>query len=332
MPPLPATMTGIWFNQGQAQLRHDLPLPQPAPHEALIHMQWVGLCHTDWDLLKGYKNFTGIPGHEFVGRVIQCQDQTWMGKRVVGAINSHCGHCRCCLRGAVSHCEQRNVLGILNRPGALAEFLTLPLENLYELPHAMRDKQAVFTEPLAAAGRIVQQAPVTPGEAALVIGDGKLGLLVAQVLAMHGAVVRLVGRHPQRWEPLHRCGVEGVLVDEITVAPLMDRVVVCGGGDAGLRMAQAMVRPTGLLMIKSTFDGVTGLDLNDVVIRELRVMGSRCGDFAPALAWLAQARVETDFLIEGCFGLTQAEQALAQAFRPGVLKILVQNDLKIVHR
>ncbi|MEG3638045.1 MDR/zinc-dependent alcohol dehydrogenase-like family protein [Magnetococcus sp. PR-3] len=328
MTTLPTTMTGLWFEQGTATLRHDLPLPQPTTGQALIQMLQVGICATDQDLLQGYKTFTGTPGHEFVGQVVACADHTWLGKRVVGAINTHCGHCAACRRGAYTHCVKRTVLGILNHPGAMAEYICLPVENLYEVHPDITDNAAVFAEPLAAAGRIVQQAPVRADESVLVIGDGKLGLLIAQVMALHGGAVQLVGHHPQRWAQLPQSNITALLAEKLERLPCMERVIVCGGGQAGLQLGQAMVQAEGLLVIKSTLDGTVGLDMNDLVIRELRVMGSRCGAFPPALNWLQRGDIATDFLIEARFPLSQAEQAMQYAIQQGRLKILLYNDMQ----
>jgi threonine dehydrogenase-like Zn-dependent dehydrogenase len=311
---------------GQVALVADAPPPALPPGWARVRVRRAGICHTDLELARGYKGYTGILGHEFVGVVEACpDDRSWEGVRVVGEINAACGRCGACRRGDVTHCAHRQVLGILNLPGAFATHLALPAANLHRVPDSVSDAAAVFTEPLAAALEILEQAHVRPSDAVVVLGDGKLGLLCAQVLNRTGASCVLVGRHPAKLARAAAWGIETLRLAPGESAALQlggaDLVVDCTGRPAGLAEALAMVRPRGTVVLKSTFHGPATWAPADLVVREVTLLGSRCGPFAPALRLLASGGVQVEPLLTATYPLAQAEQAFAHAAQPGVLKV-----------
>lgn len=308
---------------GQLKLQ-TIPAPPLLPGEALIRPRLVGLCATDVQLTRGYKGYHGVLGHEFVGTVTDCADHTWIGQRVVGEINAACRRCPTCLRGDVPHCPQRTTLGINGRPGALAERFALPIANLHPVPEQVSDAAAVFTEPLAAALEILEQTQLRPTDRVAVIGDGKLGLLVAQVLRLPGCAVQVVGRHPERWALLQRQQIAATVGIAALEPRSFDLVVDCTGRPQGLEAARQLVRPRGRLVLKSTFHGLAQLDLAPFVVDELQLIGSRCGPFAAALRLLQRGLIETEPLISAIYSLAEAEQAFAAT--EGALKILVRLD------
>jgi threonine dehydrogenase-like Zn-dependent dehydrogenase len=309
-------------------VRDDLPVPEPAPGEARIRVTLAGLCHTDLELVRGYYPYTGVLGHEFVGVVDAAPEAPeWVGRRVVGDINATCGACPTCLAGRASHCERRTVLGIVNRDGAFADFLTLPVANLHAVPDAVPDDVAVFTEPVAAAFQILAQVSIDPGDRVVVFGDGKLGQVVAQVLATTGCQLTVVGRHPRKLAHLTDRGIATRLDADVPTgsgAPrTADVVVDCTGRREGLQAAIAALRPRGTLVLKSTVAGDTTLNLSAIVVDEITIVGSRCGPFAPALAALASGAVRVRPLIEERRPLADGVDALTRAASPGTLKVLL---------
>ncbi|MBW1918527.1 MAG: alcohol dehydrogenase catalytic domain-containing protein [Deltaproteobacteria bacterium] len=311
-----------------------VPRPQPQAGEALIRVRLVGLCQTDVEITGGYKQFQGILGHEFVGRVEAASDPAWIGQRVVGEINIGCGQCLLCQRGQSKHCQQRTVLGISGRDGALAEYLTLPLANLHQVPDSVPDAVAVFTEPLAAALEILVQVPISPTSKVLIVGDGKLGLLSALALRLTGAELHLVGRHPEKMALVAALGVITHKADHFVgeegsgpgriFPPDFDLVVECSGAPAGWHTALAAVRPQGSIVAKSTYQQTLEFNPTLLVVPEVTVIGSRCGPFAPALRLLANGLVNPRPLISRTFPLAQAREALEYAQQPEVLKVLVE--------
>jgi threonine dehydrogenase-like Zn-dependent dehydrogenase len=321
-------MRGLWLEDRRLRVRDDLPVPEPAPGEARIRVTLAGLCHTDLELVRGYYPYTGVLGHEFVGVVDAAPEAPeWVGRRVVGDINATCGACPTCLAGRASHCERRTVLGIVNRDGAFADFLTLPVANLHAVPDAVPDDVAVFTEPVAAAFQILAQVSIDPGDRVVVFGDGKLGQVIAQVLATTGCALTVVGRHPRKLAHLTDRGIATRLdagVPGGSVAPrAADVVVECTGRRDGLQAAIAALRPRGTLVLKSTFAGDTTLNLSAIVVDEISIVGSRCGPFAPALAALASGAVRVTPLIEARRPLADGVDALSRAASPGTLKVLL---------
>jgi threonine dehydrogenase-like Zn-dependent dehydrogenase len=319
-----AGMHGLWLENNRLRLAEDLPRPEPPKGEALVRVLLAGICNTDLELVKGYYPYTGVPGHEFVGRVETAPGTPELvGRRVVGEINAPCHVCADCLAGRRTHCERRTVLGIVGRHGTFAEYLTLPVENLHFVPDGMPDEVAVFTEPIAAALEVQEQVRVTPGQRVVVIGDGKLGQLLAQTLASTGCDLLVVGRHRSK---LDRLAGRGIATAEAAGLPARkaDLAVECTGNPEGLELARRAVRPRGTIVLKSTYHGETGLNLAQVVVDEITLVGSRCGPFAPALAALAAGRVDVSGLVHARRPLREGLEAFAQASQPGVMKVLLQ--------
>jgi alcohol dehydrogenase len=312
------------------RFRRDYPNPgQPDPpsDEALIRVRLAGVCNTDLELVKGYAGFRGVLGHEFVGLVEACASEpAWVGKRVVGEINAACGVCATCRAGRPTHCPYGTTLGIRGRDGAFADFLTLPKENLHPVPEAVNDDQAVFVEPLAAALEITDQIHVRPTERVIVIGDGKLGQLLAQVLALSGCNLTVVGHHEDKLGLLSARGIDTYLAGPSSPGPAgpADVVVEATGTPSGFAAARSMVRPRGKLVLKSTYHDLTRVDLSRVVVDEVQLIGSRCGPFAPALRLLAQGLVSVEPLIQARYPLAEGVTALKEAGVRGTLKILIE--------
>ncbi len=316
-------MRALELGESGPRLREDYPEPRPGPGEALIRLRLAGVCSTDLELIKGYMGYRGVLGHEFVGEVEEAEDSSWVGKRVVGTINLGCRSCPTCHGSGPEHCPHRTVLGILARDGAFAERLTLPVVNLLEVPDSVRDEQAVFTEPLAAALRIREQLTVSPSAQLAVVGPGRLGLLIAQVLRLAGSPVTVLGRRPESLELPQSWGLEVGMAAEAE-ANRFDFVVEATGNEAGLAHSLRLVRPLGTLVMKSTFAGTPAVDLTKIVVDEISVLGSRCGPFAPALTLLERGAVDVESTIEGEYPLARALEALEHAARPGVRKILLR--------
>jgi threonine dehydrogenase-like Zn-dependent dehydrogenase len=315
-------MRALWLEDCRLRVQDDVPIPAPPSGEALVRVLRAGICNTDIELTRAYYPFTGVLGHEFVG-VVEQGPSTLVGRRVVGEINAVCGACGACLAGRRTHCERRPVLGIVGRHGAFADYLILPAENLHPVPDAVSTDAAVFTEPLAAALEIQEQVPIGLRDRVLVVGDGKLGQLVAQTLALTGCALLVVGRHDSKLALLAARGIETGGVDRVTREGF-DVAVECTGNPEGFAVAQRAVRPRGTLVLKSTYAGALTLDASAVVVRELALVGSRCGPFAPALRLLADRRVDVEPLIHARYPLAEALAAFEHAQRPGVLKVLLE--------
>ena len=314
-------MRALWLEDRRLSVRGDAPIPEPPPGEALVRVLRAGICNTDIELLHGYYPFTGIPGHEFVG-VVEQGPAALLGRRVVGEINAVCGACRACLAGRRTHCERRTVLGIVSRHGAFADYLVLPAENLHSIPDAVSTDAGLFTEPLAAALEIQEQVPIGSRDRVLVVGDGKLGQLVAQTLALTGCTLLVVGRHDAKLALLATRGIETGRADR-AMRGEFDVAVECTGDPEGFAVAQRAVRPRGTLVMKSTYAAALTIDASAVVVQELTLVGSRCGPFAPALRLLAEGRVAVEPLIHARYPLGEALTAFEHAQRPGVLKVLL---------
>jgi threonine dehydrogenase-like Zn-dependent dehydrogenase len=320
-------MDALYLENGQLSLRTDYPDPQPRPGEALITVTLAGVCSTDLELVKAYLPFNGVLGHEFVGVVTAVgspdQDAGWIGQRVVGTINLGCACCAVCLADGPEHCPQRTVLGIAGKDGVFAQFVTLPVTNLLPVPDEVSDEQAVFTEPLAAALRIREQVNVRPTVRMAVVGPGRLGLLVGQVLALAGGQVTMLGRSPASLELPARLGLQTGLAADFDDNSF-DFVVEATGNEAGFAQSLRLIRPCGTLILKSTFAGEATLNLTKLVVAEINVVGSRCGPFAPALRLLARRAVDVLASIEAQYPLREALAALDHAARPGVRKVLLR--------
>jgi threonine dehydrogenase-like Zn-dependent dehydrogenase len=289
---------------------------------ALIKVHLAGVCSTDLQIFKGYMDFRGVPGHEFVGSVSEGPENL-RGQRVVAEINFGCGECEHCTRGLARHCANRKVMGILGADGAFAEKVSIPIPNLHLVPSNLSDEEAVFTEPLAAAFEILEQVQVDPGNEMLVLGDGKLGNLCAQVLRLTGANVTALGKHRDKLKLIEQSGVRTMLLNDWK-PKLYDMVVEATGSESGLKLAVSAVRPRGTLILKSTIAGEHHLSLAPLVIHEVTVIGSRCGLFAPALEALQEKRVSVTPLIEKVYPLAEGIEAVAHAAKQGSRKILLR--------
>ena len=299
--------------------------PRPRPGEALIRLRLGGICNTDREIIQGYMAFQGVLGHEFVGDVVSAEDPAWVGRRVVGDINAACYRCETCLAGNHTHCPHRTTLGIYGRDGAFADYFCLPMANLYPVPDGLSDEAAVFTEPLAAACELLEQIAMRPGLRVLVLGDGKLGLLVSAVLRLTGVDLLLVGHHPAKLAIAQNWGIRTSGTGNVVGRPA-DVVVECTGRQEGLLAALGWLRPRGTLALKSTYHGNVTLNMSALVVDEITLVGSRCGPFAPALRLLAGGLVDPRPLISGVYPLTDGLAAFDRAAIPGVVKILLEGE------
>lgn len=311
-------MRGVEYD-GQLRFRNDLPAVTQSPDGVTVDVLKAGICETDLQLCQGYMGFRGILGHEFVGIA---RSGPFSGQRVVGEINCSCGHCDACHRRLGNHCPHRTVIGILNHSGAFADSLCVPQQNLHVIPDHVTDDQAVFVEPIAAACRIPEQVPLPHGSLVVVLGDGRLGNLCAQVLRHHHCRVLTVGKHDFKLQILKQLGLETCRLDELTRDLQADLVVDCTGSPSGFETALKIVRPCGTIILKTTVAASQSLHLAPLVINEIRVVGSRCGPFADAVRLLAGGSVTVDPLISARYPLEAADTAFRHAARSDTLKVL----------
>jgi len=314
-------MKALWLENNEISLR-DVPQPHKQ-NETLIKIRKAGVCSTDLELVKGYYPYTGVLGHEFVGEALETDDASLLGQRVVGEINAACNRCEQCLNGRTTHCENRTVLGIVNRDGTFAEYTTLPSANLHLVPASVPDEMAVFTEPLAAALEIQQQVKIKPTDRVLLIGAGRLGQLIAQTLALTGCDLRVVARHKRQQELLKARGIQTISEEEIQPWR-WDIVVEATGSPSGFSLARQAIRPRGTLVLKSTYKGELNINFSSVVVDEINIIGSRCGPFEPALRLMESKQVDPSILIDSEFSLEDALKAFEHAAETGVLKVLVE--------
>ncbi len=320
-------MQALYFDRREFSVR-ELERPVPGPGEALVKVSVAGICRTDIEMAKGYMDFKGVPGHEFVGVVEECEDKALQGRRVVGEINISCGECAFCRAGLSRHCPNRDVLGIQNKNGAFAEYLTLPVSNLHQAPETLDDETAVFTEPVAACFEILEQVEVA-GRRTAVLGDGKLGILAARVLAIAGpAELVVAGKHPEKLGLLNKDKIKTLLLPEFLSRAAdpekkYDMVVDAAGRADGFRAAKNAVRPRGKIVMKTTTAGRQEVDMARVVVDEVTVVGSRCGPFEPALKALSQGSVRVDDLVAGRYPLSNGVEAMSAASERGALKVLL---------
>jgi threonine dehydrogenase-like Zn-dependent dehydrogenase len=331
-------MRALVFRNNVLKLEESYPLPDLRSGEALIRVVLAGICNTDLEITRGYLAFQGVLGHEFVGIVESVHEgpgaspPTYLiGKRVVGEINAACHSSDCvyCQQNMFTHCPNRTTLGILNRDGAFAEYLTLPVANLHLVPDNVSDDEAVFVEPLAANFEMLEQVHIKPTDSVVVLGDGKMGQLAAQVLALSGCEVMMVGKNEEKLALVEKHGVRTyTLIDtqHFTLANgrRVDMVVECTGSAQGLEMALRLVRPRGVIALKSTVAEETLLHLAPIVIDEIRIQGSRCGPFAPAIRALSQRTVDIHPLVSARYPLDEGLAAFQYAAQKGVLKVLLQ--------
>lgn len=281
-------MKGIYFDGTDAVYRDDLPMPVCRPEESLVKIHLAAVCSTDKEVRRGYRpDFRGVMGHEFVGEVVESPETAWVGKRVVGELNASCGNCIYCRTGRPTHCSSRRVLGLADKDGCFAEYMTIDTKLLHEVPQNLPDERAIFTEPLAAALEILTQVQISPAQNAAVLGDGRLALFVAQVLALTGVDLTVIGKHPEKLEffrPFAKVTTKGVLEG-------YEYVAECTGSQSGLPQAFELVRKKGTIILKSTYAGKVSLDMSQVAVNELTIVGSRCGPFEPALKLLKEGKV-----------------------------------------
>ena len=307
-------MKGIYFNGNDAVFREDLPMPVRGENESLVKILLCAVCNTDKEVRKGYRpDFRGIMGHEFVGEVVESSKGSLVGKRVVGELNAACGECIYCKTGRKSHCNERRVLGMKNKDGAFAEYMTIDTNLLHEVPEELPTEIAIFTEPLAAAFEILTQIHVAPDKNAAVLGDGRLALFVAQVLAQTGIDLTVVGKHPEKlklFEAFANVTIEGELEG-------YEYVAECTGSPSGLQKALDLVRKKGTIILKSTYAGTVDLDMSMVVVNEISIVGSRCGPFEPALKMLKERKVTLpDIEVYPCYDFEKAFES--KAFKAGI--------------
>jgi threonine dehydrogenase-like Zn-dependent dehydrogenase len=318
-------MKALRFEENYLAVRD---IAQPAcAGEALVRVTLSGICNTDVEIARGYAGFHGTIGHEFVGVVESAPagGRELIGRRVVGEINAGCGQCALCIAGDARHCPSRTVLGIVGRDGAHAEYLRLPVVNLLPVPDEIPDERAVFAEPLAAAWGITERVQLTKDTRVAVIGDGKLGLLCAQALALTNASVLLIGKHPEKLDIAGRRGIETATLDKVKGREReFDTVVEASGASSGFALALDLLRPRGTLVLKSTFHGTTEIAASRIVVDEISVVGSRCGRFAPALDLLRDHAIDVESLISEEFPLSDGVRAMKQATAPGIIKVLLR--------
>lgn len=315
-------MLAVVVENQKATVR-DVSKPVPGPGEVLLAVKLAGICGTDLEIAKGYAGFSGVIGHEFVGTVAE-GSKTLAGKRVVCDINCVCGKCDMCAGGLSTHCRRRTVVGIVGHPGGFAEFVTVPERNCFEVPAGVSDEEAVFAEPLAAAIQVTRQVKLEGRTNVAVLGTGRLGLLVAQVLASTGCKLTAVGRNPATLALLDRKRIRNMNVGEITNWSEYDVVVECTGSTEGLPLALRLVRPKGTVVMKTTCVGRVQTDLTDLVVNEVTLLGSRCGSVQDALPLLAQKKIDVTSLISRTLPLSEAEKAMEIAAEKSSIKVLLR--------
>lgn len=317
-------MKALWLEDRKMSYRSELPMPVLEADEVLIKVLLTGICSTDLEMLRGYYAFSGIPGHEFVGEVVDANGhEEWLGKRVIGDINISCGECERCLHQEPSQCARRRTLGIFNYNGVFAEYLKLPVKNLTSVPGSVSDVLAVFAEPTAAALRILDQVQVRPSDRVILVGAGRLGLLIAQVLKNSGCNLKVVVRRAETASILESLGIRAVYPDEVK-GELADIVVEATGSPEGFELSRSLTRARGTLVLKSTFAGDVSLNLSKLVVDEITLVGSRCGNYPAGLRALATGLVQVGEMVDSVFALEQGLEAIARAGEPGVLKVLIR--------
>ena len=315
-------MRAIVVESRRAALR-DVPKPVPGPGEVLVKVALAGICGTDLEILKGYGGFSGILGHEFVGVVVQ-GPPALLNQRVVAEINCVCGKCDLCASGLSIHCRRRSVIGIVDRPGVFAEFVAVPERNCHVVSASVEDESAVFVEPLAAAFQVTRQFKLESRTTVTVLGTGRLGLLVAQVLAARKCKLLAVGRNPRTLEVLDRKGIRSSLVGDLRQCGDQDVVVDCTGSPDGLATAIKLVRPRGTIIMKTTCKDSSGIDLTPIVVNEISLIGSRCGPFDLALDALARREIDTAGMVTKRMPLSSGVEALEVARQPDQIKVLLR--------
>ena len=298
--------------------------PNPNSDEAIVKISLAGICGTDLEILDGYMDYQGIVGHEFVGVVVNSRNKDMIGKRVVGEINVGCGKCQSCKDGLERHCPNRTVLGILNRDGVFAEYLSLPEKNLHVLPDSVTDEQAVFVEPLAAAFEIAQQVDLKSNWKVAIVGDGRLAQLIANVLKLYCTNIVCYGRHQNKLDFLQKLGIATRIGIDSEDDHTFDLVVEATGNNSGFVDSMKLVRPRGTVILKSTIASKENLDLTPAVVNEITLVGSRCGTFRPAIEALASKKISVDNLVDSTFPLEKFQEAIDYAKKPNTLKVFLK--------
>jgi len=318
-------MKAVVFDR-ELKLVTDYKKPEAKKGEAIVKLVLVGICNTDYELTKGYMGYKGILGHEFVGVVeeINGADQSLLGKKVVGEINCGCGNCQWCHQGLERHCPNRQTLGIWQKDGCMAEYVAMPLDTLLEVPEGVTDEQAVFVEPLAAGLEIVEQLHIQPIQKVVILGDGKLGLTTALALTAHNLDVLLVGKHQNKLDIAKAQGVKTIILSDLEIKKEYDFVVEATGSILGFEMALNLTKPRGTLVLKSTVAASKEFNLAPIVIDEIRVQGSRCGRFAPALRLLASHKIDFKPLITAVYPIDEAIEAFEKNKQQDSLKVLIK--------
>ena len=302
----------------------DKNYPDPNFNETLVRVSLAGICGTDLEILDGYMQYNGILGHEFVGIVEKSINSNLIGKRVVGEINAGCGKCDSCIKGMERHCPTRTVLGILKRNGAFAEFVSLPEKNLHIIPDSISDEQAVFVEPLAAAFEINEQVSMKPEWSVAVVGDGRLAQLIIQVIKLTCSNITCFGKHESKLEGLVQSGIKIKLGIESTDEQLFDLVIEATGSNSGFTDSMKLVKPRGIVVLKSTIASRENLDLTPTIINEITLIGSRCGLFKPAIDALASRTISVNSMIDSTFSLEKFDEAINHARKPNTLKVFLK--------
>lgn len=315
-------MRAVTFNK-KIEFDSNYADPKPAAGECLVKVHMAGLCSTDLEITRGYMAFSGVLGHEFVGTVVEGSEQ-WKGKRVAAEINCVCGKCRMCQTGLALHCAKRTVIGIKGRDGCLADYMAIPEHNLHQVPDSIDDEQAVFIEPLAAAYQVLSQRPMDERSSATIVGSGRLGLLVAQVLATTGCKLTVVGRNRKKLSLCEKKGIQGIHIDDLVPKQDHELVVDCTGSPEGLKIALSLVRPRGTIILKSTYAKAEPIDLSPIVINEIDILGSRCGPFGEAINALAREAIDVRSLISKTFPIEKGVEALEAAADSQNVKILLK--------
>jgi threonine dehydrogenase-like Zn-dependent dehydrogenase len=317
-------MRALVFQNGRIEFTPAWPDPIPPKNDVLVAVELVGICATDLEIVRGYMSFTGVMGHECVGRVIK-GPQDLIGRRVVGEINCVCGKCAMCQSGLSNHCLDRQVVGLFKHDGVFADYVTMPRRNVHLVPDVISNEEAIFVEPLAAAFQIVKQVALDQRQKIIVVGDGKLGLLIIQVLALKVPKnkVVLLGKHPEKLTFCEKRGLQTSLLDDFLIKPEWDIVVDCTGTADGFTTACNLVRPRGKLILKTTRVHDKPIDMSPLVVNEITLIGSRCGPFPDAINALAAKQVVTNGLITASFPLEEGDKAFAKAAEPNQIKVVL---------
>ncbi len=318
-------MRAVVFDNG-LKLDKNYAKPSPQKGEALIKVNTIGICNTDYEITKGYMGYKGVLGHEFTGVVeeINADDKSLLNKRVVGEINCGCGECEWCNQGLERHCPNRSTLGIWQREGCFAEYVCLPVKNLLEIPENVSDEEAVFTEPLAAALEILEQIHIPPYKKIAVLGDGKLGLMIALALNAAGLDLILIGKHENKLEIAQKQGVKTKLLSDVEIKKEYDFVVEATGSISGFETSLALTKPRGTLILKSTIAASKEFNFAPVVVDEITIVGSRCGQFAPALRLLESGRIDVKPLISDIFEFDESIAAFERNKEKSSIKVIVK--------